>query len=183
MNISVRLPEISDYEKIVDYFLNSEPAFLVGMGVDRDKLPSREEWLYILAENHKLKVTEKKFFYLIWLIDKQAVGHSNINKIENNTEAFMHLHIWTKQKRLAGLGEQFLKLTIPYYFETYNLKNLYCEPSASNAGPNKTLQKLGFEHLETYNTIPGWINFHQTVNRWCLTKDKFELLYRKKKQE
>jgi RimJ/RimL family protein N-acetyltransferase len=175
--ITVRQSETSDHENIVSYFLNADENFLINMGVDISKLPTKKDWIEILDKNAELNKSEKEFYYLIWLLDDQPVGHSNINKIVKNESAFMHLHLWTKQKRQSGLGEQFLKMTIPYYFESYNLKNLYCEPSAFNLPPNKTLKKMGFELLDTYDTTPGWINFHQTVNKWCLTRKRFEELY------
>lgn len=52
------------------------------------------------------------------------------------------------------------------YFDGFGLKSLFCEPRAANPGPNKTLARLGFTLEKTYDTIPGWINTHQTVNRW-----------------
>jgi hypothetical protein len=34
-----------EYELMLDYFLKADDTFLRGMGVDRLKLPEREEWL------------------------------------------------------------------------------------------------------------------------------------------
>ena len=173
--ISIRQLELSDHPRIVDYFLNSDKDFLSGMGVDTSKLPTREEWLEILSTNFMLSLDQKKFFYMIWLFDNQPIGHSNINKIVFAEEAYMHLHIWKKEVRKKGIGFELLKLTIPHYFDIFKLKNLYCEPLATNSAPNRTLEKLGFEFIKSYDTIPGWINTYQTVNRWCLTKEQFEL--------
>ncbi len=174
IKLTVRQLELSDHEKIVDYFLNADKAFLKGIGVDTSKLPSKQDWLKILEENFYLGIDQKKFYYIIWLLNDRAVGHSNINKIVNGKEAYMHLHIWQSQIRQQGIGIQFLKLTIPFYFQTYGLENLFCEPSASNLSPNRTLKKLGFDFIKSYDTTPGWINFYQTVNRWSLTREKFE---------
>ena len=90
----------------------------------------------------------------------------------------MHLHLWHKQTRQKGTGVEFLKLTLPYYFDTFKLQNLFCEPAASNVAPNKTLEKSGFDFVKSYDTIPGWINTYQTVNRWVLTKEKFNALFK-----
>ncbi len=177
--IAVRNLEHSDHERIVDYFLNSEPDFLIKLGVDILKLPPKQEWLDILDSNATLNIEHKKFFYIIWLIENKPVGHSNINKIVFAEEAYMHLHMWNQVTRQKGIGLEFLKLTLPYYFDTFQLKNLFCEPCASNMAPNKTLEKLGFDFVRSYETIPGWINSYQTVNRWVLTKDKFHSLYRR----
>lgn len=175
--LSVRQLKISDHEPIVDYFLNSDKDFLVSMGVDTSKLPSKQEWLDLLNSNFILSNDKKKFFYIIWLLDDQPVGHSNINKIIYSNEAYMHLHLWQKQVRQKGMGVEFLRLTIPYYFAIFQLENLFCEPSAYNPAPNKALKKAGFDFIKSYDTVPGWINFYQTVNLWCLTKEKYKTLY------
>lgn len=172
--LSVKQLEVSDFENIVDYFLKCSDDFLLSMGVDVSKLPSREAWLNILASDFYQPAEKKSFYYIIWLMNNEPIGHSNINKIVFGEEAYMHLHLWQKNIRQKGLGLDLLKLTLPYYFQTFKLKTLYCEPSAANAAPNKTLEKLGFDFIKSYDTIPGWINTYQTVNRWCLTEEKFK---------
>ncbi|MBS1917347.1 MAG: GNAT family N-acetyltransferase [Bacteroidetes bacterium] len=173
---SVRQLQESDFEKIADYFLDADEDFLLGMGVDSSKLPTKNEWIQILAEDFSKPYEQKKFFYIIWQFDHQPVGHSNINKIIFGEEAFMHLHLWENSSRKSGAGVELLTMTLPFYFSIFRLKNLYCEPSASNPAPNKTLQKLGFDFIMQYDTTPGWLNFHQTVNRWCMPLEKFKAL-------
>jgi RimJ/RimL family protein N-acetyltransferase len=175
--LSVRQSEISDFENIVDYFLRSNKEYLFGMGVDKQKLPSREEWLNILSLDFHLPLDKKKFYYIIWLLDNKPVGHSNINKIVFAEEAYMHLHLWERVTRQKGTGSSFLKMTLPYYFNNFKLRILYCEPSALNPAPNRTLKKSGFDFIKSYDTTPGWINFYQTVNRWAMTREKFSALY------
>jgi RimJ/RimL family protein N-acetyltransferase len=175
--LSVRESETGDFENIVDYFLKSDEDFLFRMGVDTKKLPSKEEWLNILSLDFYLSPHEKKFYYLVWLLDNKPVGHSNINKIVFGEEAYMHLHLWQRETRQKGTGSSLLKMTLPYYFNNFKLRALYCEPSALNPAPNHTLKKLGFDFIKSYNTMPGWINFYQTVNRWAMTKEKFSQLY------
>jgi [ribosomal protein S5]-alanine N-acetyltransferase len=174
--ISVRAPELDDYSSIVDYFLNGDRDFHVGMGVDSSKLPSRETWLTMLHENHAMPPEKKSFFYVIWTLGGDAIGHSNINKIVFGEEAYTHLHMWRADIRKKGLGLEFMKLSIPSYFHTFKIKVLYCEPYALNIAPNKTLRKLGFRFERKYDTIPGWISFHQPVNRWSMTREKFDVL-------
>lgn len=173
---SVRQLQENDFGKIVNYFLSADENFLFGMGVDSSKLPPGDEWIQILAEDFPKPPEQKKFFYIIWQFSDQPIGHSNINKVIFGEEAFMHLHLWNNSSRKKGAGAELLKMTLPYYFSIFKLKNLYCEPSASNPAPNKTLQKLGFEFIKQYDTTPGWINFHQTVNRWYMPFEKFKKL-------
>jgi RimJ/RimL family protein N-acetyltransferase len=176
-SLSAREANEDDYESIVDYFLKADPEFYKSMGVDPLKLPKREDWLKLLSDNHKKPVQDKTLFYVIWQADGTPLGHSNINKIVFGEEAYMHLHMWRREKRQKGMGLEFVKLSIPYYFTKFNLKKLYCEPYALNTAPNKTLKKIGFSFIEAYETTPGWISFHQPVKRWCMDSEQYRLLF------
>jgi [ribosomal protein S5]-alanine N-acetyltransferase len=175
--LSVRQLRVTDFEYITNYFLQSDKDFLFNMGVDVLKLPSKEFFLQMLEANFYLPSDKKQFFYIIWLLNNQPVGHSNINKIIFGDSAYMHLHLWQGNTRRKGMGHHLLTITLPYFFNTFKLKKIYCEPSALNPAPNKTLQKLGFDFIMSYDTVPGWINFYQKVNKWCLTEEKFKKLY------
>lgn len=175
--LSVRHAGIYDHENIVDYFLNADTSFLISMGVDTSKLPPRQQWPDMLNANFELDIDQKKFFCMIWLADGKPAGHSNITKIVFKHEAYMHLHMWHGQARQKGYGAELLKLTLPYYFNTFKLENLFCEPAASNIAPNRTLERSGFDFVRSYETTPGWINSYQTVNRWVMTKEKFNSLF------
>lgn len=166
--LSVRECQLSDIESVVNYFVNADVEFVKDMGADKSKFPTKEEWTNTLKREFKEPYSNKKFYYIIWLVDGEAIGHSNVNTIEYGKTAVMHLHIWDNKKRKSGLGFEFLKLTIPYYFKNFELETLVCEPNSENPAPNRTLEKLGFELVRTYDTTPGWINFHQTVNRFEL---------------
>ncbi len=176
INLNVRELQLNDIGKVVDYFVNSDVEFLKGMGADKNKFLKREEWVEKLKVEFKKPYTQKKIYYIIWLMDNQPIGHSNVNSIEFGESAIMHLHLWKSDKRKNGLGLEFLKLTIPYYFEHLKLEKLICEPYLENVAPNKTLEKLGFELVRTYDTIPGWINFRQTVNRFELKNTQLEII-------
>jgi len=172
--LSVRPCEVKDMGTIVDYFLSSDADYLKGMGVDRTRLPSKSEWLKMLNSDFLLPIEKKMFYYVVWLLNGEEIGHSNINKIIYGQEAYMHLHLWHGNTRQKGWGLCCLQMTLPYYFEIFQLKTLYCEPMASNPSPNRTLKKLGFEFIKSYETIPGWINLHQTVNRWSLARENLK---------
>ncbi|HSP40486.1 MAG TPA: GNAT family protein, partial [Gillisia sp.] len=125
----------------------------------------------------KTPVEKKVAYALIWEVDNIPVGHSNINRIIYGTEAYMHLHLWKSDWRKKGLGTQLVIKSLPFYFKMFKLKNLICEPRAINPGPNKTLEKVGFELERTYVTIPGSINFEQEVNSWKMSGSRFKDLY------
>src|SRR5258708_6779882 len=175
-NLSAREIQREDIELIINYWLNADKAFLENMGVDVSKMPTRESWVNMLSQQLHQPYQEKKSYCIIWQVDGQAAGHSNINKIIFGVEAFMHLHLWEKDIRKSGLGSESVKMTLPYFFNNMNLKILYCEPYALNPAPNNTLKKLGFEFVKENMTIPGFLNFDQKVNLWKLTCEKFKTL-------
>lgn len=169
----------ADIEPLTNYWMNASEEFLLGLGADIKKIPPREQWVQMLTEQLSQSLEEKKSYCIIWLADGEPVGHSNINKIIFGEEAYMHLHLWNTVSRLRGLGTTFVKLTIPFYFNNFKLKTLYCEPYSLNPAPNKTLPKAGFEFVKDYVCIPGWLNFEQKVNLWKMTREKFSQLYPK----
>ncbi len=171
--LSVREIQQEDIKLIADYWLESDPDYLIGMGVDLDKLPSRAAFTNMLIEQINATPENKVTYALIWSINNEPIGHSNVNKITFGKEAFMHLHLWTTKHRQQGMGTAFVKLSLPYYFNTLQLENLFCEPFANNPAPSKTLKKVGFEFEKKYSTIPGTLNNEQEVNRWKLSKENY----------
>ena len=174
--ISVREIESRDIDLIADYWLKSDSEFLVSMGVDLDKLPTREGLTKMLTEQINSPIDNKKSFALIWELNGKQFGHSNVNEIEFGKQATMHLHLWHSDNRKKGMGTELVKKSIPFYFEKLKLETLFCEPYSLNPAANKTLKKVGFEFEKKYKTIPGSLNFEQEVNRWKLTKIKYEKL-------
>ncbi|MEM9142016.1 MAG: GNAT family protein [Bacteroidota bacterium] len=174
MNLSVREATASDIQNIVDYFWNSSPEFLLGMGAEKRKLPHRDTWIDKLQQELVKPYSKKEYYYIIWLLEGQPVGHSNVNAIRFGEQATMHLHIWNAHARKRGLGTGFLKLTIPSYFKNLQIQQLICEPFAENNAPNRTLVKLGFRFIQSYETVPGPINFLQKVNRYALERRNLE---------
>jgi len=172
--LSVREMTQSDIPLITEYWMSASDEFLSGMGVDLSKMPSREQWQEMLQQQIGQPYTEKQSYCMIWLLDGEPVGHTNINKIKYGEEAYMHLHLWKPALRKSGYGIRFVKLAIPYFFKNMQLKKLYCEPYALNPAPNKAMEKLGFRFVDTYVTTPGWLNFEQQVKLWELNAEDVE---------
>jgi RimJ/RimL family protein N-acetyltransferase len=107
---------------------------------------------------------------VIWLSDDRPIGFSTSDKIRYGEQANMHLHVTEPGQRHQGIGVEFVRLSVDIYFERLKLKRLFCEPNAFNVAPNRTLQKAGFKYLKTHMTVPGPLNFHQTVTRWVMER-------------
>ena len=162
-----------DVDRVINYFLQADQDFIRGMGADPEKLPKLDDWRRIMLDDLDRSLVHKHFYYLIWELAGCPIGHSNINQIVFGQEAYMHLHLWQPEKRQSGHGTYFIRESIGRYFENFELQNLFCQPYALNPAPNKILAKIGFEFVKQYDTIPGWINFHQTVNRWRLSREQW----------
>lgn len=162
----------TEYEGMVDYFLDGDDLFLNGMGVSRALLPTREAWLRSVLADHELPDHLKDRLYVGWFYRGRQVGHSSVNRIKVGEEAFFHLHLWCPDLRMSGLGTRFCKESIRIYFDRFRLKRLWSEPYAENPAPNRVLVKLGFEFVKRYRTIPGAINFEQDVNLYLLCREQ-----------
>lgn len=164
--LSVREITADDVSKIVNYWMNADADYLDRMGADIAKMPSPEAMTAMLQEQLTCDYSEKKSYALIWLHNEIPIGHCNINMIQYGERANMHLHLWSKERRMKGMGVELVKMSLPYFFKNMQLKELYCEPYALNDAPNKTLAKAGFQFVKKYVTIPGSLNFEQEVNQW-----------------
>lgn len=166
--LSVREIQESDIELITRYWLRADDQYLQGMGVDLSKIPTEPEWKAMLLKQIQTPIEQKQSYCMIWLVNGQPIGHSNVNKIIFGQEAYMHLHIWEPAIRNKGYGSRFIEMTVPHFFNNLQLKTLYCGPYALNPAPNHTLAKAGFTFVKEYTTVPGSINFEQPVKLWAL---------------
>jgi len=164
--LSVREIEEKDITLIADYWFNSGPGHLEGMGVDMFKMPSREQFMTTLLSQLPLPYEDKKAYGLVWEVDGESIGHCNVNPIIFAKEASMHLHIWKGNARNKGYGADLIKMSLPYFFKNLQLEHIYSEPFALNPAPNRTLQKAGFTFVKEYITSPGAITFEQPVIQW-----------------
>ena len=171
--LTVREMNLNDIPLFMQYWFSAGPEYLQGMGVDVTKMPPQEQFYQMLLEQLNTPLENKKSYCIIWENDGEPVGHSNTNPTTYGLEAKMHLHLWSPLARKKGMGTQFVKLTLPYFFENLKLKTLWCEPYALNVAPNKTLEKVGFKLVKEYFGIPGFIAFEQPVKQWMLSYEDF----------
>jgi RimJ/RimL family protein N-acetyltransferase len=176
-NLSVRELVIGDIDLFASYWLNSDESDLAHMGVDINKLPTKDEFFSYWKSQLEMPLEDRLSYCIIWQRNNVPIGHSNTRPTCFGEEAYMHLHLWSNHDRCQGLGYEFMKLTIQHFFQKLSLKDLYCEPYALNPAPNALLQKAGFHLLKQYKTVPGPSNFQQIVKLWHLSRDNYESLY------
>jgi RimJ/RimL family protein N-acetyltransferase len=158
----------AEFYGMIDYFHGASAELLLRMGVDRSKLPAREEWFDQVWRDHHVPENDpaRDRFFLAWLLDGAVVGHSSINNITWGERAYAHLHMWRSDVRQNGIGSEFFRRSISLYFTRFDLQVIYVEPHADNPAPNRVLQKLGFTLVKRYRTTPGAVTFEQDVNHY-----------------
>ena len=161
---------LSEVGLIIDYFHQASPEYLNSLGLDPSRLPDRAQWKALWERQFDLPLEQRKTFLVLWELGGDPVGFSTSDKIKFGQEAYMHLHILHPERRQAGHGVFFVRETARIYFDTLLISQLFCEPYALNAAPNRTLQRAGFKYIKTHETVPGPLNFHQPVTRWMLEK-------------
>lgn len=168
--VTVREMTLADVEIRIGYFHDASDQHLRTLGVSRERLPTREAWRSFYREDDVRPIEERLNFALIWEADGQAVGFSSADRIVFGTEAFMHLHILSPDRRRRGLGTECVRKSARAYFEILQLERIFCEPNAFNVAPNRTLQRAGFRYLFTHEATPSPINFPQVTTRWVLDR-------------
>jgi [ribosomal protein S5]-alanine N-acetyltransferase len=176
MHLNVREITLNDIQLIADYWLLSPPEYLQGMGIDLTKMPDRNWFTSMLTEQINTPYKDKKALAVIWEIDGEPIGHSNVNDIVFGQHAFMHLHMWKSSIRKQGLGTQLVQKSLKIYFEKLQLNEVFCEPYAHNPAPNNALPKIGFSFVKQYRTNPSYLTFEQEVNQWKISKEEAERL-------
>jgi RimJ/RimL family protein N-acetyltransferase len=170
-----------DIPQIIDYGVNASPEFLRGMGADAGKIPARVVWQANLEKVLTTPVREARVFYLTWLVDGHALGFNSLKNIVYGETGEMHLHVWDKASRGKGYGGPLFCLAAIEFFERFELKTIHCEPSASNAAPNKLLQRIGFPLVQTRIAASSELSLVCELNRYEILRETAEEYLRKLK--
>ena len=174
--LTARELQRGDIELIADYWSSSSGEFLVGMGVDLNKLPDRGDLIEMLSSQLGRSLEDRQSYCTIWEVNDEPIGHCNVNRIEIGSEAYMHLHLWRSDLRFKGRGSILVRKSLPFFFGKLGLRDLYCEPNAQNVAPNRVLEKAGFDFIRECRAVPGAINFEQSVKCWHMSREKFAAL-------
>jgi hypothetical protein len=89
---------------IIDYFHHATPEFLHRLGVDPARLPARDAWQAHYDHEFALPLDQRNSVLVLWTLNGAPIGFSTADKIEIEKQAFMHLHIFTPDRRGQGLG-------------------------------------------------------------------------------
>jgi RimJ/RimL family protein N-acetyltransferase len=169
--LTVRPLRLEEFGLRVDYFLQSSDEYLSQLGVDRELMPDREEWVAYYEEDFARPLAERESYHLGWELDGRLIGFGSTDNIEFGEQAYMHLHIAEEPLRRQGLGTEFVRLSVDEYFRVLQLKRLFCQPNAYNVAPNRALQRAGFRYVLSAEMAPSVINPPQPITRWVIERD------------
>jgi ribosomal-protein-alanine N-acetyltransferase len=159
----------ADLPLIKTYWTSMTPADIERLCLDPDRIPARldhiEALLQLPASPHSARTSE----FLIWELNGAAIGMSSLRNIRYAEYAEAHLHVIEPRLRRSGYGQRFFIRSLEEYLRRFHLALIVCEPSSTNPGPNRLLQKLGFTVARTYRTIPSDVNREHEVNRYEIT--------------
>jgi RimJ/RimL family protein N-acetyltransferase len=158
------LPE--DIPRVIDYWLKATPEYLRAMGADPAKLPSQAVWINNLERIVACPVNEAATYYLVWLVDSQAVGFNSLKNIAFGESGDMHLHMWDKESRGKGYGARLFCMAALEFYRLFQLKRIICEPSVSNPAPNRMLQRIGFPLVRTYTGASSEVSMVCELNQY-----------------
>jgi RimJ/RimL family protein N-acetyltransferase len=168
---SIRPLEQQDIPHILDYWLKATPEYLLAMGANAGRFPSRAEWQASLEKTLITPERQATNFYLIWLVDGRPIGFNSLKNIVYGDRGEMHLHVWDSASRGRGYGGPLFCLAAIEFFKRFALKQIYCEPSASNAPPNKLLRQIGFPLVLTHTTASSELSLVCEVNRYDIRRE------------
>jgi len=125
-------------------------------------------WRQRYELDHPKPLPERASFEIVWLLNDEVVGFSTVDKLVFGEQANMHLHLVEPDRRRSGMGVQFVRMSARLYFDTLELRRIFCQPNALNTAPNRTLQAAGFRYVKTLMTAPSPLNYRQPITRWVL---------------
>lgn len=170
MELSVREMLLDEIEVMPDYFNGLRAEELQHLGVDPAKISAKDQVVSYCAQEMSKPYQQREGIFVIWLANNDPIGFSSADTIKFGKSAKMHLHVLRPQDRRQGIGTECVRRTVELYFDVLQLDQLICEPNAYNVAPNRTLQNVGFAYVKTYETVPGYMNYHQAVTRWVFAR-------------
>lgn len=148
IDIEIRDIEEKDISSIVDYWHSSEEVFLTGIGVNMEKIVSREATANVFRRSLPGIRQENDRITLIADVKGEAIGYTNVN-FNSDGDAFAHVHIINKKFRNRGITRLLIADVIKIYFDSFQLENLYFQTNTKNKQINALLKKSGFRVVHT----------------------------------
>jgi RimJ/RimL family protein N-acetyltransferase len=138
---SLRDITAADVPAIVDYWVLAPDGHLASMGVDRQRLGTREDIYRRFATAIRTGDACQSNIALGVTLDDRLVGYTLLNRYSDDVN-YSHWHIIEPNLRAKGLSSALYPHRIKAYFELGPLSQLIHQTRTSNVGVNRVLDKF-----------------------------------------
>ncbi len=171
-NLIIRDIQESDIEPLLKYWHESDPEYLWSLGVDIEKLTTKEATRARLLSAINQDAKESDHATLIVEINGEVVAYTNFHP-EREGEGYMHAHILEERFRSSGIGSFVFIPVVDVIFQQMKLKRLLFEVSPTNKRINGLIQKFGFQPEERYVENPNGMARPGMFNVYKIPKEDF----------
>jgi hypothetical protein len=171
MELRVRSWVDDDIPDIVRYWMTISDDDAERMGCDLARFPSPEEYKRMLEEQLHASTETTTAFYSMWIVNEDTVGFASLKNIRFGIRGEMHLHMWDANQRGKGTGGRLFCMSAMNFFERFQVREIVCEPSATNPHPNRMLQKVGFPLIGSRVGRSSDISKEMLLNTYVITKE------------
>jgi len=141
LKVTLRDLEEGDIETIVDYWHESDPAFLQSLGVDLNKLSSKEETRRRLWSSLAADQSPPSRAYFVVTAGDELLIYTNLN-FASAEEACAHFHVLKPGLRSKGVSYFLFPEAIRVFFERFPIQKLVMQTSPHNEKINRLLRRF-----------------------------------------
>jgi RimJ/RimL family protein N-acetyltransferase len=141
---------LEDVHAQADYIYNSPKEFLISIGFDLSRFPSRTKFVENLESRIKAQMarpeSDKNYQKIIAKLRKKPIAAVVLVPNEDES-AHAHFHIWDSSLRGKGLGKDILTNGLKLLMDHQKRTSAFIEPHKENTRMNKLMAKCGFKLL------------------------------------
>ena len=165
-DVIIRDIEESDLESLLSYWHETDPAYLASIGVNLEKLVSREvtRSRFLASIPGAPEPRERATFVVT--SDGRLVAYTNLN-FKSMDEVYVHMHTLVRSPLAKALTYHLFPEMIKILFKCFPITHLNIQTSPENTNINRFLAKFGLvprrAYLETPDGMarPGEFNIYQ----------------------
>lgn len=163
-----------DIDEIVSYWHDSDGDFLTSIGVNLEKIVSRETTQEIFSRSLPENRNKKDRVTLVFVADDILIGYTNLNFSEHNDEVYAHVHLIKPEYRNKGIVPSLFADVIGVFYRHFNVGQLILQTNTKNKKINSLLINRGLEITKTeYIDKPDGMGSVGEYNFFYVPREKF----------
>lgn len=172
--VTVRDIELQDIGPIADYWHDSDSEYLESIGVDINKIVSRDITISTFESALPNIRGDQDRIVLIFEVDNKIIGYTNVN-FNQTGDPFAHVHITDYKYRNKGIIPSVFFKVITVFYDYFNIKKLYLQTNIKNKKINNLLFKKNITNIKTeYISKPDGMGAIGTYNLFSCSREQAE---------